>query len=98
MKLCSIAWFVFIFSMACVFIDIWLIGFSVKRTILDIVSVIIFVFIANWACYSHCCNWIAWVIVVFILINAFSLLFVIRYKDTPMVQEIIKEEKANSIK
>ena len=94
MKLCSIAWYVLIFSSLSMLIDILLIGSDAFRFIINLLSVVLFVYITNWACNSQCCIWLAWIIVVLTTLNLLMLFFAATNKNNPVIKQAISEEKA----
>jgi hypothetical protein len=93
MKLCSIAWVVLILTILGMFANISLIGTNIKSIILDILFIVVSVYITNWACYSQCCNWIAWVLAIGFTLSFMIVLYAIRYKDDPEIRQIIMEAR-----
>jgi hypothetical protein len=67
MKLCSIAWFVLFFSIVGIIVDYSLFGTTSLGILSNVIFTGLFVWWANWACFKQGYNWMAWLIVLFIV-------------------------------
>jgi len=93
-KLCAIAWFVLIFSIIGIILDYYIFKTTFLGFLLNVVSTILFVMLANWACYKQGYNWIAWLLVIFSGFGIIAAVYVIKKKDNnPDIYQSIVDEK-----
>ena len=90
MELCIIARFVLIFSVIGIILEMYIMsGTTIVIFILNVITTVIAVSVANWACFKEGYNWIAWIVVI---ISIFSLAFLIhlaKNKNSLMTKDYI---------
>jgi len=93
-KLCSIAWFVLLFSIVGIILDYYTFGTTLLGFLLNVIITIFFVTITNWACYKEGYNWLAWFIVVIAGLGILTGFYIVKRKDTnPDIYQALLEEK-----
>lgn len=95
MEICWSAKIVLVISILAILFDIFFFGFYVVDLLLNIIFTAIIIFITNWSCYKlgYSYNLITWSILIFHILLLLSILFLLKYKNTEVVREIIEAEK-----
>ena len=95
MEICWSAKIVLVISILAILFDILFFGFYVVDFLQSIIFTAIIIFITNWSCYKlgYSYNLITWSIVIFHILLLLSILFLLKYKNTEVVREIIEAEK-----
>ena len=95
MEICWSAKIVLVISILAILFDIFFFGFYVVDLLQSIIFTAIIIFITNWSCYKlgYSYNLITWSIVIFHILLLLSILFLLKYKNTEVVREIIEAEK-----
>lgn len=93
MNICRLAIFVLLISFLGILFDIYIVGFNSFEFLKNIIFTIIIVFITNWSCYSLNYNWIAWLMVFIYILLLFSIIFLMKTKNTEFGKQVIDEEK-----
>jgi hypothetical protein len=95
MNICRPATIVLIISILGIILDIYLFGFLISEFLKNIIFTAVIVFITNWSCYKLGYSWISWLIVIVNLVLLFSLVYLIKNKNTGIGKNVIEEEKKN---
>ena len=94
LNLCSIAWFVLVFSIIGIALDIYLFGTKLFGFILNVVVAGLLVWLANWGCYKHGFNWLAWLVVIFVSMSLAGSIYIVKNQYTDFdVSQAIEEER-----
>jgi len=93
MELCAIARFVLLFSVIGILCDIYLFGVSFFTLVVNVLTSVFLIWLANWACFSEGYNWVAWIIVIILFFSLISLVYVIKNKNKIDEKKIIEEER-----
>jgi hypothetical protein len=93
MNICLATIFFLIISFLGIITDIYIFGFYTLELIKNIIFTIIVAFITNWACYTVCCNWVSWVIVIINLFFLFTIIYLVSNKNEEIGKTIIEKEK-----
>ena len=94
LKICSIAWFVFFFSIVGIILDYYIFGTTFSGFLLNVISTIFLVWLANWSCYKQGYNWIAWLLVIISGFGIIGMVYIIKKKDNnPDIYQTIVDEK-----
>jgi len=95
MNICRPATIVLGISILGIIFDIYLLGFNVIEFFKNIIFTAIIVFITNWRCYKVGYTWISWLIVIINLLLLFSVVYLIKNKNTEFGKTVIEEENKN---
>jgi hypothetical protein len=95
MNICRPATIFIIISILGILLDIYLFGFYIFEFIKNIIFTTIIVFITNWICLKRGYSWISWIIVIINLLLLFSIIFLIKNKNTKFGKGIIEKEMQN---
>ena len=93
MELCAIARFVLLFSVIGIFCDIYLFGVSFFTLVVNVLTSVFLIWLANWACFTEGYNWVAWVIVIILFFSLISLIYIIKNKNKEEEKKLIEEER-----
>lgn len=94
LHLCPIAWFVLVFSIIVIMLDIYLFGTKVYGFILHVAVFGLLVWLANWGCYKQGFNWVAWIVVIFVSITLAGSVYIVKNQYTDLdVNQALEEER-----
>ena len=91
MELCIIARFVLIFSVIGIILEMYIMnGTTIVNFILNVITAVIAVSVANWACFKEGYNWIAWIVVIISIVGLASIIHLAKNKNSQMTKDYIK--------
>jgi len=92
MEFCWFAVIVLILSILGILFDIYTIGFSIVKFLINVIFTVLVVYITNWSCYSTKYSYIAWLMVI---IHIVAMVLSIILINTDFGKELIIAEKQN---